>query len=170
MIHPDGYALNNDLAVLVRTLHQEVQESDEKVVRQITENIKYLLQSHTARLSSYNAVEIETEIDIEQRQLPAVDKNTYRPHAYLRAMGNFTQEGRVHVSFIIPFPLREEATPYDVQLRLYTTETRKVPGLIINMGRDAPTNIFFYAYEITGIRIGHVVQNEYARLLVSKRK
>jgi hypothetical protein len=169
MIHPEGYALNNDLAVLVQTLHRELQESDEKVTRQIIENMKYLLQSHAAKLSSYNALEIETEIDIEQRTLPAVDRDTYRPHVYLRAMGNLAREGIVPVSFIIPFPLREEGMPYEIKLRLYTTEARKVPGLTINMGRDPSINIFFYANEIKRIRIGHVVENEYARLLVSKR-
>ncbi|MEK6867882.1 MAG: hypothetical protein AABX98_03610, partial [Nanoarchaeota archaeon] len=120
--------------------------------------------------------EIETEIDIEQRKLPTVDRDTYRPHAYLRAMGITTQEGRVPVSFIVPFPLREKAKPYrekakpyEVQLKMYATEASKVPGLTINLGKNAPINIFFYANEITTINIGYAGQNEYTRLLVSRR-
>ncbi|MEK6868518.1 MAG: hypothetical protein AABX98_06870, partial [Nanoarchaeota archaeon] len=62
MIHSDGYPLNNDLAVLVQALRQESQGTDESAVRQIVGNIGFLLRSHTARLSSYNALEIETEI------------------------------------------------------------------------------------------------------------
>src|SRR3990167_7978800 len=105
MIHPEGYPLNNDLAVLVRALQQESHGTDESAVREILGNIGYLLRSPAAKLSSYNALEIETEIDTEQKRLPAVDRNTYRPHTYLRAMGIVLEQPSVSLSFTLPFPL-----------------------------------------------------------------
>ena len=168
MIHPEGYPLNNDLAVLVRALQQESRGTDESAVREILGNIGYLLRSPTARLSSYNALEIETEIDTEQKRLPAVDRDTYRPHAYLRAMGIKLEQRLVPLSFTVLFPFEEERRSYDVQLKMYVTETGKVPGLTVNLGRDIPINLFFYSQEIKRIQIGHAVQKEYARLLVQK--
>lgn len=177
MIYPNNSVLNNDLAVLVRTLHRETRKADEKTnekadeiaIRQILENMEYLLQSAAARLSSYNALEIATEIDMPQKKLPAVNRSTYRPQTYLRAVGIFPREEKFPFSFVVPFPLNEEAKQYSVQLRLYATETQRVSGLTINMGRDNPINLFFYAQEITHLRIGDAVHQEYARLLVSKQ-
>lgn len=170
MIYPTTCSLNTDLAVLVRTLHKESQGTDESAIRHLIGNIEYILRSHSARLSSYNGIEIATEIDMEQKKLPAVGRDTYRPHVYFHAAGIGVEKGRAPFSFVVPFPLVEEAKQYGVRLKVYPAEATRVPGLTINVGENIPLHIFFYAEEIQSIRLGHVVQNEYAQLVVQIKK
>ena len=167
MIHPKAYPVNDDLARLLKSLEREMQRKDEEAISGIVENMECILQVSSARATPYNAVEITTIVTMQERGLPTINRNTYRPQHYLHVAGIEKGEETVPFSLIIPFPLETEA-PYEMHLKMYPAKAGRVPGMIINLGKREPIHLFFYIPEIKSICIGHAVANEYARLVVKK--
>ncbi len=170
MIRPEKYPFNNDLTQLLRDLQKEAQRTDQEAMEGIIRSVTYILETSAKRETPYNAIEIATEVDLNVRRLPAVNRETFRPHQYLRAQGIEQREGKVELPIVIPFPLNAADEPYELRLRTYVSETARVPGITINFGKREPIHLFFYAAEVRSICIGNAVANEYARLIVEKRE
>ena len=170
MIRTEGYSLNTDLDSMLRSLQLSIARRDDDEISGLTDNVAYLLRQTISWRMPYNAFQITAAVDVSRKDLPAVPTDTYRPHHYLRALGQLPETGIVKMELVLPAPLEVETEiPYAFAVRTYpSADMRRVSGCTVNLGTRVPHHVFFYANEIQQLSFGHAVEGEHPKLLARR--